>query len=104
MVHCSLPMKCNEEFPAADPDRSACSPTLQNPYSASVFNLKIPVPNLHLDILPSRSPLSEDMEALTPIVPAELTPTRPRSSVIKCTLYHFTKHYFPRMRTRSAMT
>ncbi|KAL3205914.1 hypothetical protein MRX96_040564 [Rhipicephalus microplus] len=68
MVCCSSSIECGEEFPAAYPDQTGCSPTLQVPDTASVVDLKIPPPGLCPKILPSCSSLSEDMEALISIV------------------------------------
>ncbi|KAL3188299.1 hypothetical protein MRX96_003624 [Rhipicephalus microplus] len=70
--------ECCQEFPAADPDRSGWNPTLQVPDSASVFDLKIPPPDLRPEIRPSRSS-SEDIEALNPIV---LDTTEPYQTTI----------------------
>ncbi|KAL3191366.1 hypothetical protein MRX96_059893 [Rhipicephalus microplus] len=73
IVRCSSSTECCQEFPAADPDRSGWNPTLQVPDSASVFDLKIPPPDLRPEIRPSRSS-SEDIEALNPIVLATTEP------------------------------
>ncbi|KAL3205371.1 hypothetical protein MRX96_011266 [Rhipicephalus microplus] len=78
IVRCSSSTECCQEFPAADPDRSGWNPTLQVPDSASVFDLKIPPPDLRPEIRPSRSS-SEDIEALNPIV---LDTTEPYQTTI----------------------
>ncbi|KAL3188021.1 hypothetical protein MRX96_004256 [Rhipicephalus microplus] len=67
-------MKYIEEFPAADPDQSDYSPTLQVVNSASVLDPGIPPPDLLQEILFSRSLSFEDMEALTSIVPDTTEP------------------------------
>ncbi|KAL3181299.1 hypothetical protein MRX96_008795 [Rhipicephalus microplus] len=76
IVRCSSSTECCQEFPAAD--RSGWNPTLQVPDSASVFDLKIPPPDLRPEIRPSRSS-SEDIEALNPIV---LDTTEPYQTTI----------------------
>ncbi|KAL3184280.1 hypothetical protein MRX96_032085 [Rhipicephalus microplus] len=78
IVRCSSSTECCQEFPAADPDRSGWNPTLQVLDSASVFDLKIPPPDLRPEIRPSRSS-SEDIEALNPIV---LDTTEPYQTTI----------------------
>ncbi|KAL3203705.1 hypothetical protein MRX96_041774 [Rhipicephalus microplus] len=78
IVRCSSSTECCQEFPAADPDRGGWNPTLQVPDSASVFDLKIPPPDLRPEIRPSRSS-SEDIEALNPIV---LDTTEPYQTTI----------------------
>ncbi|KAL3177165.1 hypothetical protein MRX96_009861 [Rhipicephalus microplus] len=78
IVRCSSSTECCQEFPAADPDRSGWNPTLQVPDSATVFDLKIPPPDLRPEIRPSRSS-SEDIEALNSIV---LDTTEPYQTTI----------------------
>ncbi|KAL3208253.1 hypothetical protein MRX96_039267 [Rhipicephalus microplus] len=92
MVRCSSSMECSEVFPAAVPDRSGCSPTVQVPDAALVFDLKIPPPDLRPEIPPLCSSLSEDVEALTPIRPETTEPCPTMCTIVKSTRCRLPDH------------